>query len=76
MDGALQSRAEQLATEFASQATTVEELNELMRLMIRTAKRNVRILTDTTRTPQIPGLAPAPCSRPAPVRSWKSWQSG
>ncbi len=35
MDGALQSRARQLATEFASQATTVEELNELMRLMMK-----------------------------------------
>ncbi len=35
MDVLLQSRAEQLATEFASQATTVEELNELMRLMMK-----------------------------------------
>lgn len=35
MDALLQSRAQQLATEFASQATTVEELNELMRLMMK-----------------------------------------
>jgi transposase-like protein len=35
MDGLLQSRAEQFATEFARQATTVEELNELMRLMMK-----------------------------------------
>jgi putative transposase len=35
MDVSLQSRAEQLANEFASQATTVEELNELMRLMMK-----------------------------------------
>ena len=35
MDALLQSRAQQLATEFASQATTVEELNELMRLMLK-----------------------------------------
>jgi putative transposase len=35
MDGTLQSRARELATEFASQATTVEELNELMRLMMK-----------------------------------------
>src|SRR6266545_944524 len=35
MDALLQSRAEQLATEFAGQATTVEELNELMRLMMK-----------------------------------------
>lgn len=35
MDALFQSRAEELASEFASQATTVEELNELMRLMMR-----------------------------------------
>jgi len=35
MDALLQSRAQELATEFASQATTVEELNELMRLMMK-----------------------------------------
>ena len=35
MDAMLQSRAEQLATEFAGQATTVEELNELMRVMMK-----------------------------------------
>jgi transposase-like protein len=35
MDTLLQSRAQQLATEFASQATTVEELNDLMRLMMK-----------------------------------------
>ena len=35
MDALLQSRAQELASEFASQATTVEELNELMRLMIK-----------------------------------------
>ena len=35
MDALLQSRAQQLATEFASQATSVEELNDLMRLMMK-----------------------------------------
>ena len=35
MDALLQSRAQQLATEFASQATSIEELNELMRLMMK-----------------------------------------
>ena len=35
MDTLLQSRAQELAAEFASQATTVEELNELMRLMMK-----------------------------------------
>ena len=37
MDASLQSRAEQLATEFASQASTAEELNGLMRLMMKSA---------------------------------------
>jgi len=35
MDASLQSRAQDLATEFASQATTVQELNDLMRLMMK-----------------------------------------
>jgi transposase-like protein len=35
MDALLQSRAQELATEFASQATSIEELNELMRLMMK-----------------------------------------
>jgi transposase-like protein len=35
MDASFQSRAEQLATEFAGQATSVGELNELMRLMMK-----------------------------------------
>jgi putative transposase len=35
MDASLQSRVEQLATEFASEATTVEELNGLIRLMMK-----------------------------------------
>src|SRR3990172_6723562 len=44
MDALLQSRAQQLATEFASQATTVEELNQLMRLMM---KRGLERMLDT-----------------------------
>ena len=35
MDAVLQSRAEELAKEFANQATTVEELNGLLRLMMK-----------------------------------------
>lgn len=35
MDAGLQTRAEELAQEFAGQSTTVEELNELMRLMLK-----------------------------------------
>jgi putative transposase len=37
MDASIRSRAEQLATEFASQATTAEELNGLIRLMMKSA---------------------------------------
>src|SRR5215212_1139852 len=37
MDASLQLRAEQLATEFASQARTAEDLNGLMRLMMKSA---------------------------------------
>jgi transposase-like protein len=35
MDASLQSRVEQLAKDFASEATTVKDLNELMRLMMK-----------------------------------------
>jgi len=37
MDASLRSRAEQLAGEMAGQATTIEELNGLMRLMMKSA---------------------------------------
>jgi transposase-like protein len=37
MDASIRSRAEQLATEFAVQASTIEELNGLMRLMMKSA---------------------------------------
>ncbi|HUE70149.1 MAG TPA: hypothetical protein VMP01_04600 [Pirellulaceae bacterium] len=37
MDAILQARAEQLATEFANQHHTAEELNGLIRLMMKTA---------------------------------------
>jgi len=37
MDASLQSRAEQLASEIASQAKTAEDLNGLMRLMMKSA---------------------------------------
>jgi transposase-like protein len=37
MDASLQKRAEQLATEFASQSRTAEDLNGLLRLMMKSA---------------------------------------
>ncbi len=37
MDASLRSRTEQLASEIASQARTIEDLNELTRLMVKSA---------------------------------------
>jgi transposase-like protein len=37
MDASLQQRAEQLASEFASQASSADEVNQLMRLMLKSA---------------------------------------
>ncbi|NOZ40886.1 MAG: IS256 family transposase, partial [Planctomycetes bacterium] len=37
MDEKLQSRVEQLAEEFAGSATTIEEVNQLMRLMMKSS---------------------------------------
>jgi putative transposase len=37
MDASVRTRAEQLASEFAGQATTIEDLNGLMRLMMKSA---------------------------------------
>jgi transposase-like protein len=56
MDASLQSRAHQLATEFASQATTVEELNQLMRLMM---KSGLERMLDTEMDVHL-GRRPAP----------------
>ena len=72
MDAVLQSRAEELATEFASQATTVEELNEFMRLML---KSGLERMLDTEmdvhlgRRPLAAGEAPsAPTQERSPNR--------
>src|SRR5437868_15494368 len=41
MDASLQSRAQQLADEFASQASTAEDLNGFMRLMMKSIRRAI-----------------------------------
>ena len=41
MDASLRNRAEQLASEIASQAKTVEDLNSLMRLMMKSALERI-----------------------------------
>ena len=47
MDEKLQAPAEQLAEEFAGSATTIGELNQLMRTMMKRPKRSVPALTPT-----------------------------
>lgn len=77
MDASLQSRAEQLAGEFASQARTAEDLNGLMRLMMKSAlermlntemdihlgrKALAGVATAEQRPDEIPGPAAATAS--------------
>jgi transposase-like protein len=75
MDASLHKRAEQLATEFASQARTAEDLNGLMRLMMKSALErmlNTEMDVHLGRRPSSPAavaeLAPEelpPCGDPA-----------
>ena len=80
MDASFQSRAEQLASEFAGQATTVEELNGLMRLMMKSGfermlntemdvhlERKAALATD-----EIAGEPPAP---PADTKNRRNGRS-
>jgi putative transposase len=72
MDTVLQSRAEELATEFARQATTVEELNEFMRLMLKSGLErmlNTEMDVHLGRRPLAAGEAPpAPTTERSPNR--------
>ena len=70
MDASLQKRAEQLATEFASQARTAEDLNGLMRLMMKSAlERMLNTELDVhlgrRSPPQAARAEPPPDERPA-----------
>src|SRR5688572_25165150 len=61
MDASLHKRAEQLATEFASQARTAEDLNGLMRLMMKSALErmlNTGMDVHLGRRPAMATLAP------------------
>jgi putative transposase len=81
MDASLQARAEQLASEFAVQATTAEELNGLMRLMLKSALE--RMLNSEmevhlgrrgqTATPDQP---PADSPPPAPAKRGPNRRNG
>jgi putative transposase len=59
MDASLHKRAEQLATEFANQARTAEDLNGLMRLMMKSA------LERMLNTEMDVHLGRRPCRQPA-----------
>lgn len=75
MDASLHKRAEQLATEFASQARTAEDLNGLLRLMMKSALErmlNTEMDVHLGRRPSSPAavaeLVPEqlpPCGEPA-----------
>ncbi|HEX5104043.1 MAG TPA: IS256 family transposase [Pirellulaceae bacterium] len=63
MDASLQKRAEQLATEFASQARTAEDLNGLIRLMMKSGLErmlNTELDVHLGRRPSAAGLAASP----------------
>jgi len=79
MDGSLRTRAEQLASEIASQARTAEDLNGLMRLMMKSAlermlnsemdvhlgRRTLSAAADTDLSPTPPPTATEPSATPA-----------
>jgi transposase-like protein len=69
MDASLQSKAEQLAGEIASQARTAEDLNELMRLMMKSALErmlNTEMDIHLGRTPLTGEPAEPPPEEPVP----------
>lgn len=69
MDASLHKRAEQLATEFASQARTAEDLNGLMRLMMKSALErmlNTELDVHLGRRPSPVANSPKPPAAEAP----------
>jgi transposase-like protein len=67
MDAGLQSRAQELAQEFAGQATTVEELNELMRLMLKSGLERMLNTEMDVHLGRRPGAQAVGSSSPAPA---------
>jgi transposase-like protein len=67
MDALYRSRAEELASEFASQATTVEELNELMRLMLKSGLERMLNTEMDVHLGRRPGAQAAASSPAAPA---------
>ena len=69
MDASLQARAEQLASEFAGQATTAEELNGLMRLMLKSALERMLNTEMDVHLGRRPQTASAAAEQPAAARA-------
>jgi putative transposase len=67
MDAVLQSRAQDLATEFAKQTTTVEELNELLRLMMKSGLERMLNTEMDVHLGRRPGAEAAASSPPVPA---------
>jgi putative transposase len=67
MDALFRSRAEELASEFASQATTVEELNGLMRLMLKSGLERMLNTEMDVHLGRRPGVQAAASSPAAPA---------
>jgi len=78
MDASFQSRAEQLASEFAGQATTVEELNGLMRLMMKSGLERMLNTEMDVHLGRRPALATdeTPGEPPAPPADTKNRRNG
>ena len=91
MDASLQARAEQLATEFAGQAQTAEDLNGFMRLMMKSAlermlntemdvhlgRRKLAGVVTADRPPdEPPVMSPLASSPAAPVPSSTNRRNG
>jgi len=85
MDASLRSRAEQLASEMASQATTVEDLNGLMRLMMKSAlermlntEMDVHLGRRTTPVPEVePSVAETtPATEPGAIQRRPNRRNG
>jgi transposase-like protein len=72
MDATLRSRAELLATEFANQATTVDDLNGLLRLMMKSALErmlNTELDVHLGRKALPAGMAEPPHVEAAPIEA-------
>lgn len=67
MDALYRSLAEELASEFASQATTVEDLNELMRLMLKSGLERMLNTEMDVHLGRRPGAQAASSSSTAPA---------